>query len=159
MARPAWLTAPMRRVLPFVERGAREQLSAGAIVRAIREAGLGFRESDMRRLIREVTGRTLFDNLLRTRSPNRPPPFDQIPTALGRIRSQFSYTSQLTVLDTRTGNQSVIFRTLSTDSLLTPSEANDRISEWYQEEERRYSEELISASFHSVKRAGPAGLL
>ena len=155
----ATLTASARMAWPAIVRGVREGLSARAIGRAIRAAGIAISNEALFEVSRRERDVWTHGLALRYLNPGiRPNPFT-LPESLTRLTRAFAFTVEVRgrLVDTAAAVKQYI--TISTETLMTRRELEEMAAEIAASGVGRYGLEVEDTVLVSGLRAGQLGTL
>ena len=121
---PIGLQAVEQRLIG-VKRLQGSRLSANEIIRQVRQLGLSVRRQDALRLIRDVRGLAEGHGYVNSLTAGARPRRDLLPLGLTRQRERYHVTIGLRGIDGMTGEERVQFVTVTSNRLITKSQASE----------------------------------
>lgn len=157
--RPPWFTPSIGRVMPFIQRGVREGLSASEMSRMFRAQGLVVRRTNLLAAIRSEKGVELSRDYIRSVRKDRRFDPARIATSASKIRREFSFSVEVRGFNAETGVKEARHVQISFEGVLTPGEIESRAMELAAREE--YGKQFVveSALISRALRVGGAGIL
>jgi hypothetical protein len=153
------LSKAARTAYPLIKGGVARGMTANAIGRSIKAAGLKIRRQTLLDVVRAEKGVERAGAALRFLGLNRLPNINRLPSAITRIRRRFSFTVQVTGRLLETGEQIIQNITVSTNTIFTRRETERIAQDAVSGEVQRYGLEVVSALLIGGLRAGEAGVL
>lgn len=148
-----------RAAYPIIKRGVREGLSSRALQTALRASGLGLRRQTLLDIMRAERGVERAASQLRFLSPTFRPNPARLPTAITKIRRQYSFTVEVRGTLMSTGETIVQNITIATDKLLRRQEMEAMATQVVEDNSDRYGVDIQQSVLVSGRRAGAAGTL
>lgn len=139
-------------------RAAREGLSAGAWLRALREAGAGIRRQVGLRLYAEAKAVAAEAGTEPTRDTTRVPELSEMPPIATRAEAGVLQTVRLVYRERVTGNIRTVFHTTKSTQGVTRQTAIDAAIAAYAAHAEEYQSELVGAVHSSAVRMVPVDL-